>query len=67
MTRPTAIISKSDRQIHFEFSAFGFVECAAAQARAQQVQFCLTHRAFQAEQEAIVKMRGIIDTVFVQD
>jgi hypothetical protein len=41
-----SIITKSDRQVHLELSASSFVECAAAQPRPKQVQFCLTHCAF---------------------
>ena len=41
-----SVVTKSYREVQLEFSAFGFVECSAAQARPKQVQFCLTHRAF---------------------
>src|SRR4051794_1073039 len=64
---PDRVISQTNRQVHLKLSTFSFVECTTAQTSAQQMQLCLTHRSFQTEQQPIVKMCRIIESVFIED
>ncbi|CAD6562347.1 hypothetical protein LMG28727_07718 [Paraburkholderia kirstenboschensis] len=60
-------IGQPDGQRHFEFAAPCLVENATLQARLEDVQLGLAHRAFQAEQQAVVEVCGVVDAILVEN
>ena len=50
-----------------QLAAAGLVQDAATKACAQDVQLRLAHRALEAEQQSVVEVRRIVETVFVED
>src|SRR3954466_3984670 len=61
------IVDESDRQPHPELAALGLVEDPAAQPRAQYVELGFTHRALEAEQQAVVEVRRVVHAVLIED
>jgi hypothetical protein len=60
-----ALEYEADRQREAQFAPGGFVEFAAMEARADDVQLRLGEGALHAEHEAVVELGGIVTTVFV--
>lgn len=60
-------IDQTDWRAHLELATPCLVELTATHSRFEDVQFRLAHRAFEAEQEAIVEAGRIVDAVFVKD
>ena len=58
---------EADRQAAPQFAARGLVADAAVQARAQDMQLGLAHRALETEQQPVVEQRGMIDAVGIAD
>ncbi|MBB4383169.1 hypothetical protein GGD61_007868 [Bradyrhizobium sp. SBR1B] len=65
--RPIVPVNQPDRRAHLELAATRLVELTTTHACFEDVQLGLAHRAFEAEQEAIVEAGWIVDTVFVKD
>ena len=61
------VIDKPDRNALAEFALGRLVAQAGSQAVADEVQLGFRHRALQAEHEAIVEVRRVIDAVPVRD
>ena len=61
------IVNQSDGQRHLQLAALGLAENAAQQARSEHMQFGFTHRAFESEQEPVVKLARIVESVFIKD
>ena len=55
--RPVGPVHQTDRRAHLEFAAPSLVELTTAHPRLEDVQLGLAHRAFEAEQQAIVEAR----------
>jgi len=60
-------ILQADGQGHLERPTARLVEDAPTQACPQHVEFCLAHRAFETQQQAIVEGGRVVDPVLVQD
>ena len=60
-------VDQTDRRAHLELAAPGLVELATTHPRFEDVQLGLAHRAFEAEQKAIVEAGRIVDAVFVKN
>src|SRR4029077_16642334 len=60
-------IDQPNRRTHLQLAAPSLVDLPPAHARFEDVQFGLAHRAFEAEQEAIIEAGRIIDAVFVEN
>lgn len=58
---------KADGESSAEFAASGLVADASVKAGAQDVEFRLGHGALEAEDQSIVKIGGVIETVAVGD
>src|SRR5215469_9484545 len=58
-------IFEADLQAATQFAAGRFAANSSLESRAQDVKFCLRHDAFQAENQAIVEKRRMIDAVAV--
>ena len=56
---------EADRQAPAQFAAGGLVLDAAVKAGTQDVQFGLTHGAFQTEQKPVVEQRRVVDAVVI--
>jgi hypothetical protein len=54
-------------QWNLKCAALGFVALAAQQPRFEQMQLCLAHRALQAEQQTVIKVRRVVDAIFIAD
>ena len=54
-------------QAESELSASGLVKRAAPQSRTQYVQFGFRHGAFQPQQQTVIEMARVVQSVFVQD
>ena len=65
--RSVGPVDQADRRAHLELAAPGLVELTTTHARFEDVQLGLAHRAFEAEQEAIVEAGWIVDAVFIED
>ena len=61
------IIGQPDRQAHLQFAAAGLGQLPAAQPGADEVQLGLAHRAFEAEQQPVIELAGVIEPVLVAD
>ena len=61
------MVDQTDRQRYFQFAATGLIAHASLKACLEHMQFCFAHGAFQAEQQAVVEMRRIVNTVFVKN
>ena len=61
------VVNQSDRQWQFQFRPLSFADHATHQTSFEHVKFRLTHRAFEPQQEPIVKMSRIIETVLIED
>jgi hypothetical protein len=61
------IVSETNRRSDEQFPTSGFVENPALQPGAQHVQLGFTHGSFQTEQQSVVKVGWIVETVLVQD
>jgi len=59
------VIAITDRERETQFAFFRFVELTALEARVQKMQFGLSHGPLQSEQKAVVEIRRIVATVFV--
>jgi len=62
-----SIVEKADGQGTLELAAAGLVQDPALQPSPQHVQFCFAHGPLQAQQEAIVEVRWVIDAVFIKN
>ena len=65
--RSVGPVDQTHRWAHLQLAAPGLVELTTAHSRFEDVQLGLAHRAFEAEQEAIVEAGRIVDAVFVED
>lgn len=61
------IMDEPDRHHLLELAAASAAQNAAAEARFEHMQFRLAHRALQAQQQAIVEVRRIIQSVLIED
>ena len=61
------VVDETDGQAHLQLAAPGLVENAPAQPGAQHMQLRLAHRPLQAQQQAVVEVRRIVDAVLVED
>src|SRR5674476_1276011 len=59
------VVAITDRQRETQLAFFRFVELTALEARVQKMQLGLSHGPLQPEQEAVVEIRRIVATVFV--
>ena len=55
------------RRGHRQLAAARLVELSADQARAQHMQLGFTHRALEPEQQAIIEVGRVVESVFVQN
>lgn len=60
-------VDQTDRRAHLELAAPCLVELATTHSRFEDVQLCLAHRAFEAEQKTIIEAGRIVDAVLVKD
>ncbi len=61
------VMNEADRDHLLELAAAGAAQDTAAQARLEHMQFRLAHGAFQAQEQAVVEVRRIIQPVLIQD
>ena len=61
------VVNEADRHAALQFAAPRFVQHAPNQPGAEHVEFRFAHGALQAQQQAIIEMRGIVHPVFIQD
>ena len=61
------VMHKADGHHLLEFAAAGAAQDAAPQARLEHMQFRFAHRALQAQQQAIVEVRRIVQAIFIED
>src|ERR1039458_9807173 len=59
------VVAITDRKREAQLAFFRFVELTALEARVQKMQLGLSHGPLQPEQEAVVEIRRIVATVFV--
>src|SRR4051794_38716111 len=59
------VIAITDREWETQLAFFRLVELAALEARVQKMQLGLSHGPLQSQQEAVVEIRRIVATVFV--
>jgi hypothetical protein len=64
---PGGVVGQPDGQRGDQLPAAGLGHDAAAQPGPDEVQFCLGHLAFHAEQEPVVEAAGVIEAVLVAD
>ena len=64
---PRRVIHQSDWEPHPQLPTAGLGELTAAQPGADEVQLSFAHRAFEAEQQAVVELGGVIEAVLVAD
>jgi len=64
---PFVVVDVADRQWGAQFPAFGRSAFGALQPAGQQVQLGLAHRSLQAEQQPVVELGQVVDTVGVDD
>src|SRR2546421_598340 len=57
--------NQTNRQREVQFALARFVELAAVEARADDVQLCLGERALQAEHQAVVELGRVVTAVLV--
>jgi len=50
-----------------QLTAAGFVQDSALQARPEHMQLSFAHRPFEAQQETIVEVGGIIYAIFIEN
>jgi len=62
-----AVIDKTDRQSDLELPAACLVENAPAQPGSEHVQFGFAHRPLQSQEQTIVEVGGIVNTILVED
>lgn len=58
---------EADRQAAPELAARGLVADAAIEARAQHMQFRLTHRALEPEQQSVIEQCRMIEAIGIAD
>jgi hypothetical protein len=63
----SGIVDESHGQAKAELAQFGFGQLAAPEALPQPVQFRLTPRAFEAQEQAIILLAGIVEAFLVHD
>ena len=61
------VVVKPDRETLAQLTTFGFVAQTGGQPGPDQMQLGLAHRALQPEDEPVVEVTGVIDTVGVGD
>src|ERR1700716_1864487 len=59
--------NKADRQSEMQLTFAGLVELAAVEARADDVQLCLSESTLHAEHEAVVEVGWIVTSILVDD
>ena len=64
---PGRVLDEPDRERHRQLSASGFGQDPALQPGTDEVQLGLAHRALQAEQQPVVEVCRVIETVLVAD
>lgn len=64
---PIRVVDQAHRQRAAQLAAPRLVEDAAAQTGSQHVQLRLTHRALETQQQAVVEVGRVVDTVLVED
>ena len=62
-----AVDHEADRRAHPQLPPPGLVELSPEQPGAQHVQLGFTHRALEAQEQAIVKVTRVVDAVLVED
>ena len=65
--RVGVIITQSNRQRETQLTLLGFVELAALEAGAEEMQLRLGHLRLHPQQEAVVEIRRVVATVLVDD
>src|SRR5918999_4417960 len=60
-------ITKAHGQVELQGRPAGFVQNAALQARAQDIEFGLTHGPFESEEEAIIEGGRVVQAIFIED
>ena len=61
------IVSEADWRAHKQFATRCFVQNPALQPCSQHMEFGFAHRALQAEQQPIIEMSGIVDSILVEN
>ena len=61
------VVDEPDRQRRLQLAAARLGQDAALQAGADEVQLGLAHRAFEAEQQPVVEVAGVVEAVLVAD
>jgi hypothetical protein len=64
---PGAVVDQAGRQAHPQLAAAGGRQLPAAQPGPDEMQFGLGHGAFEAEQQPVVELAGIVEAVLVAD
>src|SRR5260370_438893 len=62
---PLLVVAITDRKRETQLTLFRFVELTSLEARVQEMQLGLSHGPLQPKQEAVVEIRRIVTTVFV--
>lgn len=61
------VVDESDWQGDFQFTADCLGALSADESGADEVQLSLAHRAFEAQQELVVEVTGVVEPVFIAD
>ena len=61
------VVDEPNRRPYPQFATLGLIQNATLQPRTEYVQLGFAHSSLQPEQQAIIELGRIIDTVFVQN
>ncbi len=61
------VIKEAHRERHAQLSAPRFAQQATAHPRLHHMQFRFTHGALESQQEPVIKVSGIVETVLIEN
>ena len=60
-------INQTDGRPHLKLATSSFVDHSASHSRLEEMKFRFGHSPFQAEQEPVIKVRRVIDSILVEN